>query len=89
MFISLDLLLLLDRTKSHVNLYLVITLVDTRRIWKLSKSLMLNCLRQLGYVFSLCFDLLIASLLIPNLVTILVCYPSFAQCLFLQSNWCH
>ena len=39
--------------------------------------------------FALCFDLLKASLLIPNLVTILDCYPSFAQCLFLQSNWCH
>ena len=38
---------------------------------------------------TLCFDLQIVSLLIPNLVTILVCYPSFAQCLFLQSNWCH
>ena len=32
MFISLDLMLLLDKTKSHVNLYLVITLVDTRRV---------------------------------------------------------
>ena len=38
MFISLDLILLLGKTKSHVNLYLVITLLDTRRIWKLSKS---------------------------------------------------
>ena len=90
MFISLDLMLLFGKTKSHVNLYLVITLVDTRCIWNLSKSLLLSCLRQLGYVlFALCFDLRIASLLIPNLVTILVCYPSFAQCLFLQSNWCH
>ena len=50
MFISLDLLLLLDMTKSDVNLYLVITLVDTRRLWKLSKSILLSCLRQLGYV---------------------------------------
>ena len=57
---------------------------------EISKSLLLSCLRQLGYVLLRCvFDLLIASLLIPNLVTILVCYPSFAQCLFLQSNWCH
>ena len=54
MFISLDLLLLLDRTKSHVNLYLVITLVDTRHIWKLSKSLLLSCLQQLGYVLLRC-----------------------------------
>jgi len=90
MFISLDLMLLFGKTKSHVNLYLVITLVDTRCIWNLSKSLLLSCLRQLGYVlFALCFDLRIASLLIPNLVTILVCYPSFAQYLFLQSNWRH
>ena len=50
MFISLDLMLLLGKTKSHVNLYLVITLVDTRRIWKLSKSPLLSCLRQLSYV---------------------------------------
>ena len=78
MFISLDLMLLLGKTKSHINLYLVITMVDTMRLWKLSKSLLLSCLRQLGYVFfALCFDL-IASLLSPNLVTTFVCYPSFA-----------
>ena len=50
MFISLDLMLLLGKAKSHVNLYLVITLVNTRRIWKLGKSPLLSCLRQLGYV---------------------------------------
>ena len=48
--ISLDLILLLSKTKSHVHLDLVITLVDTRRIWKLSKSPLLSCLWQLGYV---------------------------------------
>ena len=42
--ISLDLMLLLDKTKSHVNHYLVITLVDTRHIWKLGKSSLLSCL---------------------------------------------
>ena len=47
-------MLLLDKTKSHVNLYLVITLVDTRHIWKLSKSLLLSCLQQLGYVLLRC-----------------------------------
>ena len=54
MFISLDLMLLLDKTKSHVNLYLVITLVDARHLWKLSKSLLLSCLWQLGYVLLRC-----------------------------------
>ena len=43
-------MLLLGNTKSHVNLYLVITLVDTRHIWKLGKSPLLSCLRQLSYV---------------------------------------
>ena len=50
MFISLDLMLLLNKTKSHVNLYLVIPLVDTRHIWKLGKSPLLSCLQQLSYV---------------------------------------
>ena len=54
MFISLDLMLLLGKTKSYVNLYLVITLVNTRRIWKLGKSPLLSCLRQLGYVLLRC-----------------------------------
>jgi len=47
-------MLLLDKTKSHVNLYLVITLVDARRLWKLGKSLLLSCLQQLGYVLLRC-----------------------------------
>ena len=54
MSIGLDLMLLLDKTKSHVNLYLVITLVDTRCIWKLGKSPLLSCLRQLSYVLLRC-----------------------------------
>ena len=54
MFISLDLMLLLDKTKSQVNHYLVITLVDTRHIWKLSKSPLLSCLWQLSYVLLRC-----------------------------------
>ena len=54
MFISLDLMLLLGKTKSHVNLYLVITMVDTMHLWKLSKSLLLSCLQQLGYVLLRC-----------------------------------
>jgi hypothetical protein len=57
MFISLDLMLLLGKTKSHVNLYLVITFVDIRHIWKLSKSPQLSCLRQLSYVL-LCYVLI-------------------------------
>ena len=36
------------------NLYLVITMVDTMRLWKLNKSLLLSCLRQLGYVLLCC-----------------------------------
>ena len=52
--ISLNLMLLLSKTKSHVNLYLVITLVDTRCIWKLSKSPLLSCLWQLSYVLLRC-----------------------------------
>ena len=89
MFISLDLMLLLDKTKSHVNLYLVITLVDTRRLWKLSKSLLLSCLRQLGYVL-LCCVLIFWSPPCWFLTLWLSWFaPSLAQCLFLQSNWCH
>ena len=38
MFISPDLMLLLGKTKSHVNLYLVITLVDTRCLWKFKQE---------------------------------------------------
>ena len=39
---------------------------------------------------ALCFDLRIASLLIPNLVTTFVCYPSFSWCLLLcNQNLCH
>ena len=52
--ISLDLILLLGKTKSHVNLYLVITLEFTRHIWKLSKSPLLSCLRHLSYVLLRC-----------------------------------
>ena len=47
-------MLLLGKTKSHVNRYLVITLVDTRCIWKLSKSPLLSCLWQLSYVLLRC-----------------------------------
>ena len=54
MFISSDLMLLLSKTKSHVNLYLVITLVDIGHIWKLSKSPLLSCLWQLSYVLLRC-----------------------------------
>jgi hypothetical protein len=51
---------------------------------------MLSCLQKLSYVsLVLCFDLRIASLLIPNLVTTFACYPSFVLCLFKQPNWCH
>ena len=60
MFIDLDLMLLLGKTKSHINLYLVIILVDIRRIWKLGKSPLLSCLWQLGYVL-LCCVLIIGS----------------------------
>ena len=47
-------MLLLGETKSHINLYLIITLVDTRHIWKLSKSPLLSCLWQLGCVLLRC-----------------------------------
>ena len=50
MFVNLDIMLLLGKTKSHVILYLIIPLVDTRRIWKLGKSPLLSCRWQLGYV---------------------------------------
>ena len=52
--ISLDLMLLLGKTKSQVNHYLVITWVDTRRIWKFCKSPLLSCLWQLSYVLLRC-----------------------------------
>ena len=42
------------------NLYLVITLVDPRRKWKLSKSLLLSSLWRLGYVL-LCWVLIFWS----------------------------
>ena len=51
---SLDLMLLLSKTKSHVCHYMVITLVDTRRIWKFCKNPLLSCLRQLGYALLRC-----------------------------------
>ena len=78
-FISLDLMLLLDKTKSHVNLYLVITLVDTRHIWKLGKKspTQLSLAIKLCSL-ALCFDFRIPCLLTPNLVTTFVCYSSFA-----------
>ena len=82
-------MLLFGKTKSHVNLYLVITLVDTRCIWNLSKSLLLSCLRQLGYALSRCvLNLWISCLLTPNLVTTFVCYPSFSWCLLLCNPIC-
>jgi hypothetical protein len=40
--------------------YLVITLVDARHAWKLSKSPLLSCLRQLSYVL-LCYVLIFKS----------------------------
>ena len=69
-------MLLLDKTKSHVNLYLVITWVDTRRIWKFSKKSPV----QLSFAIklcslALCFDLWIPCLLTPNLVTTFVAIP--------------
>ena len=89
MFINLDRMMLLDKTKSQVNLYLVLTLVDTRRIWKLGKK----SPAQLSLAIKLCslalyFDLRIASLLTPNLVTTIVCYPSFSWCLLLCNQNC-
>ena len=79
MSISLGLMLLLDKTKSHVNLYLVITWVDTRRIWKFGKKspAQLSLAIKLCSL-ALCFDFRIPCLLTPNLVTTFVCYPSFA-----------
>jgi len=58
MFISLDRMILLDKTKSQFNLYLVLTLVDTRRIWKLGKKspAQLSLANKLCSL-ALCFDL--------------------------------
>ena len=58
MFISLDRMMLPDKTKSQVNLYLVLTLVDTRRIWKLGKKspAQLSLANKLCSL-ALCFDL--------------------------------
>ena len=78
MFISLDLMFLLSKTKSHVNLYMVITLMDIRCIWKLSKSPLLSCLWQLSYVLMCCVLIFRLPPLIPDLVTTFACYPSFA-----------
>ena len=47
-------MLLLSKTKSHVRHYMVITLVDTRHIWKFCKNPLLSCLRQLGYALLRC-----------------------------------
>jgi hypothetical protein len=44
--ISLDLMLLSNMTGTF---HLVITLVDARRAWNLSKSPLLSCLRQFSY----------------------------------------
>ena len=58
MFISLDRMMLLDKTKSQFNLYLVLTLVDTRCIWKLGKKspAQLSLANKLCSL-ALCFDL--------------------------------
>ena len=83
MFISLDLMLLLNKTKSHVIFYLVISMVNARHEWNGSKSLTLSCLRQLIYVSLVPCFYLGPPLLTPNLVTTFACYPSFAWCMLL------
>ena len=90
MFISLDLMLLLGKTKSHVNPYLVITLVDTRRIWKFCKSPLLSCLRQLGYVLLRCILIFRSPpcWLLTLWLPLFAIPPSHGAC-SLQPNLCH
>jgi len=90
MSISLDLMLLPNMTGSRVNLPFGNHLGGRKSYVEFKHTFpaqLSSAIKLCPLV--LCFDPRIASLLTPNLVTILVCYPSFAQCLFLQSNWCH
>jgi hypothetical protein len=76
MFISLDLMLLLNIIESMLINYLVVSLVDARCSWNYAK---ISCSVAFGNeLCSLvrCFDLRITSLLILNLVTTFTCYPS-------------
>ena len=89
MSISLDLMLLPNMTGSRVNLPFGNHLGGRKSYVEFKHTFptqLSSAIKLCPLV--LCFDPRIASLLTPNLVTILVCYPSFAQCLFLQSNWC-
>ena len=79
MFISPNLMLLLGKTKYHANLYLVITIGGHKAYMEIkqeSPAQLSLAIRLCSLV--LCFDLLITSLLVPNLVTTFACYPSFA-----------
>jgi hypothetical protein len=75
MFISLDLMLLLNMIESLLFNYLVVSLVDARCAWNYAK---IACSVAFSELCSLvrCFDLRIASLLILHLVTTFACYPS-------------
>jgi hypothetical protein len=83
MFISLDLMLLLNMIESLVNLSSGNHLGGRKVCVDLSKDLVLRCLRQLSYVL-LCYVLIsgLPSWLILNLVTTFVWYPSIVLCLF-------
>jgi hypothetical protein len=83
MFISLDLMLLLNMIESPISLSSGNHLGGRKVCVDLSKDLVLRCLRQMSYVL-LCYVLISGSppWLILNLVTTFVCYPSIVLCLF-------
>ena len=90
MFISLDLMLLPNMTESYVNLSFGNHLGRRKACGEFKQE----SLAQLSLAIKLCslvlcFDLWIASMLIPNLVTTFAWYPSLVLCLSLQPNLCH
>jgi hypothetical protein len=85
-FISLDLMLLLNMIESLLINYLVVSLVDARCAWNYTK---MTCSVAFGELCSLvrCFDLRKASLLILNLVTAFACYPPLYNACFYHPNY--
>jgi hypothetical protein len=90
MFISLDLMLWSNMTKSHGNLlacHHFVEMLGVRGIKQQSRAKSPSAIELCSLM--LCFDLRIASSLILNLVTTFTCYPSLVWCLFRPPNLRH
>jgi hypothetical protein len=83
MVIDFDLILLPHMTKSHGNLSSCHCLGEHKACveFKQESHAQLSLTIELCFLV-LCFDLRVASLLILNLVTTFVCYPSIVLCSF-------